>query len=821
MLATGELHSTQQSGEVISLEMTEVLGYKIPLSAFAGEVPSLQTWVQEGANKLFLLSAETYNKIRNLTPNAEAKRIYQEFSQTDFSTDSVNGKLVDQLNVSVDVNALASVITYAKIKPPLAIGLFGTWGSGKSFFMKLLREEVDRLAGSDNIGTYCKEVVHVWFNSWYYSDANLWASLITKIFEELKKKGAEKEQSLEDLYKKLNSAKELRQETISRQATLKGEINMLQGKADEISNDIRQNAGTLADISNNAIVSAVFNDTEAEKDINLIKQNLPHSLVKNIQQINENIISIGSTTKRFYDCIKIIWSFKHGKLWIALTTAVILFATPFLIQFLRTTNVEEVITKSTLITGTLLAITSHITIFILPLKNKIDMVHRRLVSLKQTVDVIESEEIAVKKELLVKVQIDIADREKKIQELQNDIDEIATGKKLSSFIESRVTDQRYINSLGIISWIRKDFEELGALLDVQAGIKKETQSEEKDSNLEKIKEKAKVLEVNRIMLYIDDLDRCNKETVVRVLEAIHLLLAFDLFVVVVGVDPRWVYNALQQSYTGFLSGEEEAKGKIPTLPDYFSRQATPFDYLEKIFQIPFLLKPINQSGREDLIAAQFAVPTSADKQQEKNGHQSSPNIEVGSGSQIKGQETVGTNMPTKSTLPPSNFSPKVEPTTDTGHMDKKTILLLKISQEEIDFMKSISELIGDSPRTIKRFTNIYRIIRVHTNLEIMGEPIETYCAVMIVLGIITGLPNDSNKLLMRIKQKKEGTLTDLVNEIDDIPTKLKICNTKKYKLPSSTEKLVGSISLATLRLNLDLVIRFSFRSYELTEEIFN
>ena len=46
--------------------------------------------------------------------------------------------------------------------------------------------------------------------------------------------------------------------------------------------------------------------------------------------------------------------------------------------------------------------------------------------------------------------------------------------------------------------------------------------------------------LERIILYIDDLDRCPEERVVEVLEAVNLLMAFPLFIVIVGVDPRWV-----------------------------------------------------------------------------------------------------------------------------------------------------------------------------------------------------------------------------------------------------------------------------------------
>ena len=51
---------------------------------------------------------------------------------------------------------------------------------------------------------------------------------------------------------------------------------------------------------------------------------------------------------------------------------------------------------------------------------------------------------------------------------------------------------------------------------------------------------------NRIVLYIDDLDRCPPPKVLQVLEAVHLLLAFPIFVVFVAVDSRWLTSALTE-----------------------------------------------------------------------------------------------------------------------------------------------------------------------------------------------------------------------------------------------------------------------------------
>lgn len=54
----------------------------------------------------------------------------------------------DQLGVAPYVSMLATVIADRKTPLPLSVGVFGQWGSGKSYFMGLLREEVGRLAAS-------------------------------------------------------------------------------------------------------------------------------------------------------------------------------------------------------------------------------------------------------------------------------------------------------------------------------------------------------------------------------------------------------------------------------------------------------------------------------------------------------------------------------------------------------------------------------------------------------------------------------------------------------------------------------------------------
>ena len=52
----------------------------------------------------------------------------------------------DHLGFERDVEAFARLLAAKKVVPPLAVGLFGEWGSGKSTFMGLLRARIRQIA---------------------------------------------------------------------------------------------------------------------------------------------------------------------------------------------------------------------------------------------------------------------------------------------------------------------------------------------------------------------------------------------------------------------------------------------------------------------------------------------------------------------------------------------------------------------------------------------------------------------------------------------------------------------------------------------------
>lgn len=176
----------------------------------------------------------------------------------------------------------------------------------------------------------------------------------------------------------------------------------------------------------------------------------------------------------------------------------------------------------------------------------------------------------------------LLDAEKRMQDLQHEVNELQPGRLIMRFIEERSRSSDYRSRLGIVSLVRRDFERLSELAD----------PESKEHN-------AELMPVERIILYVDDFDRCKPERVIEVLETVHLLLAFRLFMVVVAVDPRWLRHCLERHYPDLLSVSGAPRALVAhVLP---SRPATAQDYLEKIFQIPFLLQPLKDDGFRRLV----------------------------------------------------------------------------------------------------------------------------------------------------------------------------------------------------------------------------
>lgn len=711
----------------------------------------------------------------------------------------------DQLEFKNDYTALANLVAYKEVNPPLAIGLFGHWGSGKSFFMEKMYDTIKDLSKRNN-KVYCENIVQVKFNSWHYSDANLWASLVTEIFETIN----EYFEGTDQIFEQLASSREQLKQAGNEKKNLNTKNEKLTDRLESIQKKKQDQETDLDSIKRKDIIEWVKSDPWISRKRKEIEGNLKKDQEIDLNKIQTQIQELNGFWKKLKRSFELLKKYKTGNWVYLIIIAIIIF---IVINYAFPNWLTDLGVFKEFLKGIVSLVTIGLPT-ILNVFRKVEKGLDRLIEVDAGWEEVQekarkrktSEEITLQKELdKANAQEDIlTQRQSEIQEkinlLDSELSDIRSGKNLSKFIREKSQDQRYKSELGIISWIRKDFEELNNLL-----IKQKVAIKRKDSNIKKKEEENK--SIDRIVLYIDDLDRCGESRVVEVLQAVHLLLAFPLFAVVVGVDPRWVSRALLKEYPELL---ENRNNKSSHSKDKLSEKeeneeddslfneggsATAFDYLEKIFQIPFSLKIVQEKTAKDLIRS-LAKPG-------KSIH--GKDIVIVVDEQVGVTESVGVSKSTKKTDKSKETSETQSKTTSTPpEVKEPDPKALEISKEEGDFMNEIASNIGYTPRTINRYINIYKIIRSHGGVIHSENQLEDYKAIMIMLSIVTGMNFEPDKLFDEMKKSNAKTIETFLKAS-------KILFPKKNLLLKNIPAEDLKIALEKFKSNIDLVSRFSYR----------
>ncbi|MEX6689197.1 P-loop NTPase fold protein [Danxiaibacter flavus] len=95
--------------------------------------------------------------------------------------------------------------------------------------------------------------------------------------------------------------------------------------------------------------------------------------------------------------------------------------------------------------------------------------------------------------------------------------------------------------------------------------------------------------LKRLIVIIDDLDRCSPERIIENLEAIKLFLNVSKTAFLIGADPRIVKYAIEHKYKNNREIEEDNNRII-------------IDYLEKLIQLPYSLPRLSESEVETYIS---------------------------------------------------------------------------------------------------------------------------------------------------------------------------------------------------------------------------
>ncbi|MFC9662591.1 P-loop NTPase fold protein [Nocardia sp. NPDC127606] len=595
-----------------------------------------------------------------------------------------NTTTVDQLDRTTEAKALAELVTSASTSLPLAVGLFGEWGEGKSHFLGLLREQV-RDAKKQQWA--CHHVRQVSFNAWHYAETDLWSSLVTEMFGQLSRpEGTDlvtAQRQMSRLEAKLVAAHRI-DERIAAESERIAELESdptppwwrmeLSALRVAFSNTLWEQAKQQSDALDQRIQTAT--DEQWWKDARDVA-----ALCNKGNRIRWTLTMILITTG-------VVGLFFLTDLARGASTAAVVIAIAFLQRLHHTSK--------------------RYTNSIAELMRKVDIERTRIEGERATA-------LAVSR-----ANLDALRREKH---------RLTAAGQLAGLVTDRAAEGGYRSSLGVMTRIREDFEEMSRLLLGNEPDSPRTAVDSVGDGLPSI---------DRIVLYIDDLDRCPPQRVVQLLEAIHLLLAVELFVVVVAVDPRWMLRSIATHYREMLMSGPESDGLVVDPDDDGHWSSTPPQYLEKIFQVVFTLPPLASGGylsmMNTLIGRRGEAPNDA-VPVERSTVTATPPPQV----QTHRQESLPAKQRSTTTVP------------DLGHIElTETIAPMTMSDNEITLLGLLGPPLINTPRSVKRLANSYGLFSAIERIRSDEGTDEARLPALVLLGTLVAFPQLGPVLLTHL-----------------------------------------------------------------------
>lgn len=403
----------------------------------------------------------------------------------------------DCMEMNVDIEAFANLLMHEDLELPTTIGIFGDWGSGKTFFTDKLIQFI-----KENQTDICVAE----FNAWNYYDSNITINLVYSIFGEISKKiNCNKNEFL----KKLDHYKEfIKYDNAENINKIEAELTSLQIEKTNKSKDIV-----------NKVVSEVLLETEQLSEVREIVSKYK-SAEQNISDIIEEIDEISNFTK----IVKKLFCKKNMHSLIVFS--IILFGVIVLLDNLFNINIRWIQKFILQIIGLCLTYSKKIK----EILSKVTK-NRYYKLIKDNLNTINNE--------ISEIDSQICQLEKRKIEIQELDESQITTQFLRDYISNKLSSEGYKDNIGFISTVKQDIDDLKTI----------------------VSKLGKSHQIRKIALVIDDLDRCPEKKVVEVLQAIQLLLSTEMFIVIIAVDSKWINNSIASIYTNMMSITSSEKEK--------------------------------------------------------------------------------------------------------------------------------------------------------------------------------------------------------------------------------------------------------------------
>lgn len=366
----------------------------------------------------------------------------------------------------------------------------------------------------------------------------------------------------------------------------------------------------------------------------------------------------------------------------------------------------------------------------------------------------------------------------------------------------------------VAQWVTALFAErdYGRQLGVMEDIKHDLESLEE--RLHRRDADGNDIVTGRILILIDDLDRCEPAKAVEVLQAVNLLLNFKSFIVCLGIDARIITGAVEKHYEGLL-GRAGASG---------------YEYLDKIVQIPFR---IPEPGRTDIltfIAGQLGDPP--DPQRERAGEP------PGDARPAPGDDDGGTGGEAADDSPSQDEHEAPAPSPigrEIADLDQRERARIDAAQQRLRELEQLLpetegvpftyaelqafELFVDhmrpNPRHLKRLVNVYRLVRALARAQDEALIVERPAATIRWLVMWSQWPYTSLAMVERFERlhavhgdalaEKVPVEEPLLHLLDEVEAGLHAAT--RDRLDDAPDRLRGLLKLPGCELSWDEIRR--------------
>lgn len=596
----------------------------------------------------------------------------------------------DFLNIKIEVEALAEVLMMRDLEPPLAVGILGGWGGGKSHILHLMQQRINEIrsqeltpaqAWSDHASPYVGHIYQIKFDAWTYAKADLWSSLMQTIFFEFN-----------------------RQLTLEKQieATLKTSgKTVLQGgyfwKAlNSMSEDDRK-ALLHLELSETAYQALEKIETDQQfadllwRELAKIRQRETKTLQRKTTELEYKKLQLRQATRRA------VLPYVLRKNWLIVAAFLLGLALALApeLQKLLANWIPLIQAPVAQIAGIASVLFATINLWnkaheqqekiLTGLKNLREKMQQGQNWWAESIKAMLQENYGE----VGKIAGEIKTLEQQIEQYQQQVGLSISYASLGEFISDRLQADQYNKRLGVLQQVQRDLADLTTHFTFPKNIDNKTLFQEKLEQLKQLFPRGPA----RIVLYIDDLDRCPPDRVVEVLEAVQLLLKTSLFIVVLALDERYVARALEKVYSGVLSRQGRPSGT---------------DYIEKIIQIPYRVRPIARTALQqyldsliqyedvanETIVAKSILSTAISNGKSNNTEMISQFINQANGS-------VDTELYQTVTTDPADSRSEMLPPQ-----------VIKFTRKEGELLYACCQQVDLSPRTLKRLINVYKLFKI-------------------------------------------------------------------------------------------------------------